>query len=56
MDEDMYGNQLNYEPNVGMSYGMYTGEAGVTVGDPFATYQRIPETYAFYSGIEESRF
>lgn len=49
-------NELNFEPNVGMSYGMYVGDAQVTVGDPFATYQHIPTSYAFYSGVNESRF
>lgn len=48
-------NQLDYEPNMGMSYGMYVGDAPVTTGDPFATYQMIPESYAFFSGIQESR-
>jgi hypothetical protein len=56
MNEDNFGNELNYDSNVGMSYGMYLGDAKVTVGDPYATYQRIPESYSFYAGIQESRF
>lgn len=48
-------NELNFEPNVGLSYGMYTGEAGMSVGDPYATYQQVPTSYAFMSGIQESR-
>ena len=48
-------NLLDYEPNVGMSFGMYVGDAPVTVGDPWATYMKIPTTYSFYEGLQESR-
>lgn len=48
-------NELNYDSNVGLSYGMYMRGAQVTVGDPYATYQKMPESYAFYSGVQESR-
>lgn len=48
-------NQLNYEPNVGMSYGMYVGDGQVTAYDPYASGQATPASYAFYSGIQESR-
>lgn len=48
-------NKLDYEPNVGMSFGMYIGDAPVTVGDPWATYTQTPQSYAFYEGLQESR-
>ena len=55
MDEDYGQNQLNFEPNVGMSYGMYTGDAGMTTYDPYASYQHVPVSYAFHEGLQESR-
>lgn len=55
MYEDNNPNQLDYESNIGMSYGMYVGDAPVTTGDPFATYQQLPTSLMFYSGIQESR-
>lgn len=58
MYEDNYpdDNYMGHDQESGMTEGMYVGESGMGAYDPFATYQQVPVTYAFYEGLQESRF
>lgn len=51
MDE----NELDYDPEMGESEGMYMGDMQPTAYDPFASGMKMPESGSFYFGIQESR-
>jgi hypothetical protein len=51
----MEDNELDYDPEMGASEGMYVGDMQATAYDPFATMRKMPESGSFYFGIDESR-